>query len=87
MSAPRHFPAVADRDGNLKFMADKYTIELFREGGEGNGLERVLGSDDDLTTARRFYKLLVDEYPGRLVMLCDRARILARSDRSETMPE
>ena len=32
------------------------------------------------------YRGRVSQNPGRLVMLCDRARILARSDRPETMP-
>jgi hypothetical protein len=50
-------------------------------------LDRVLGSDDNLTEARALCGRLVGDYSGRLVMLCDRARILARSDRPETMPE
>jgi hypothetical protein len=27
-----------------------------------------------------------EQYPGRLIMLCDSARVLARSDRPETTP-
>jgi hypothetical protein len=42
-------------------MAGKYTIELFREGGTGKDLDRVLDSDEGLTTAGRSYKLFVDE--------------------------
>jgi hypothetical protein len=34
----------------------------------------------------RVYRGRVSQYPGRLVMLCDRTRVLARSDRPETMP-
>lgn len=41
------------------------------------GIETVLDSD----AARALMK-----HPGRLVMLSDRARVLARSDRPETMP-
>jgi len=46
----------------------------------------VLDSDDRLEAARALYWRTVMKYPGRLVMLCDRARVLARSDRPNTMP-
>jgi hypothetical protein len=65
----------------------QYSIELFRKGGEGKGLERVLDRDDNLSVARAIYRGPVEQYPGRLIMLCDRARVLARSDRPETMPQ
>lgn len=64
----------------------KYSIELFRDGGEGAGIEGVLMRHDSLAAARASYKAAVLKNPGRLVMLCDRARVLARSDRPETMP-
>jgi hypothetical protein len=64
----------------------KYSIELFKEGGEGVGQEEILDRHDNLTVARAIYRGRVSQYPGRLVMLCDRARILTRSDRPETMP-
>ncbi len=67
-------------------MEDKYSIELFRDGGEGAGIERVLGRHDNLAVSRALYKAHVRDNPGRLIMLCDRARVLARSDRPETMP-
>jgi hypothetical protein len=67
-------------------MDGKYTIELFKVGGEGAGLEAVVARDDRLDVARVLYELVIEEYSGRLVMLCDRARVLARSDRPETMP-
>jgi hypothetical protein len=31
------------------------------------------------------YERSVKRYPGRLIMLCDGARVLARSDRPEAM--
>jgi hypothetical protein len=43
-------------------------------------------SRPNLTIARAIYRGRVEQCPGRLVMLCDRARVLARSDRPETMP-
>jgi hypothetical protein len=62
----------------------KYSVELFKEGGEGAGQEEIVDRHDNLTVARAIYRGRVLQYPGRLVMLCDRA--LARSDRAETMP-
>jgi hypothetical protein len=57
-----------------------------KEGGEGAGREEIVDRHDNLTVARAIYRRRVSQYPGRLVMLCDRARVLARSDRPETMP-
>ena len=64
----------------------KYSVELFKECGEGAGLQEILDRHDNWTVARAIYRGRVSQYPGRLVMLCDRARILASSDRPETMP-
>jgi hypothetical protein len=62
----------------------KYSIELFREGGEGAGIETILVRHDNLAVSRALYKGAVLSHPDRLVILCDRARVLARSDRPET---
>jgi hypothetical protein len=64
----------------------KYSVELFKEGGERAGQEEIIDRHDNLTVARATYRGRVSQNPGRLVMLCDRAQILARSDRPETMP-
>ena len=37
----------------------------------------------DLKIARSIYRTRVEEYPGRLIMICDHARVLARSDQPE----
>ena len=68
-------------------MEGKYSIELFRAGGERAGIEKILVRHDSLNVARALYKAAVLNYSERLIMLCDRARVLARSDRPETMPE
>jgi hypothetical protein len=68
-------------------MEGKYSIELFRDGGEGAGIEKILVRHDSLTVARTLYKVAALNCSERLIMLCDRARVLARSDRPETMPE
>jgi hypothetical protein len=60
--------------------------QLFKPDGEGDGLEQILDRHDSLTIARAIYRGRVAQLPGRLVMLCDRARVLARSDRPETLP-
>jgi hypothetical protein len=63
-------------------MEGKYSIELFREGGEGAGIEATLARHDDLATARALYRWHALNNPGRLVMLRVRSRVLARSDRT-----
>jgi len=68
-------------------MDGKYTIELCRPGGEGAGIERVFERQDDLTIARNLYRTIAKEYPDRVVMLCDRPRVLARSDQPDAMPD
>ncbi len=59
-------------------MEGKYSIELFREGGEGADIEGVLVRHDSLAVARALYKAAVPRQPDRLIMLCDRARVLAQ---------
>ena len=61
-------------------MEGKYSIELFREGDEGAGIEKVLARHDDLHAARALYRWHTLNNPGRLIMLRVRARVLARSD-------
>ena len=59
---------------------------LFKPGGEHAGIEEIVDRHADLKVARSIYRARVEQYPGRLIMLCDHARVLARSDRPETMP-
>jgi len=68
-------------------MEGNYTVELCLPDGFSAGVEGVIASEDDLTTARALYRQAVASNPDREVLLCDRARVLARSDRAETMPE
>jgi hypothetical protein len=67
----------------IECMEGKYRIVLFRDGGEGAGIERMLARHDDLSTAYALYKAHVKDNRGRLLMLCDGARVLARSDRPQ----
>jgi hypothetical protein len=58
----------------------RYSIELFKLGGEGAGIEEILDRHADLQIARSIYRTCVEKYAGRLIMLCDHARMLSRSD-------
>ncbi len=48
------------------------------------GPEEVLDRHDNLTVARAIYRGRVEQHSQRVVLLCDRARVLARSDRPDT---
>ena len=63
----------------------RYWVVLFNSGGESAGIERELAREPRLEVARSRYNESVATYPDRLVMLCDRATVLARSDRSMTL--
>jgi hypothetical protein len=60
-------------------------VALFDWGGESAGVERELAREPRLEVARSKYIESLARYPSRLMMLCDRAMVLARSDRSAAM--
>ena len=64
----------------------RYTVWLFKSDGESAGIDRVIDTSDDLDALRLSYWRAIIQYSDRLIMLCDRAIVLARSDRLETMP-
>ena len=47
-----------------------------------NLILRPQARHDNLAVSRALFKAAAEKHPGRLVMLCDRARVLARSDRA-----
>jgi hypothetical protein len=57
-------------------MEGKYSVELFLPAGERAGVEEILDRHDNLTIARAICRGRVEQFPGRLVMLRDRARLL-----------
>jgi hypothetical protein len=59
-----------------------YSIVLFREGGEGAGHEMELAREARFDVARTLYEMMCAQYLGRLVMLCNKAQILRRNDRT-----
>jgi hypothetical protein len=70
----------------MKFASTgRYAVELFRDESVGSGIEAVLGQESNLKTALVLYKLMIAHYPGRLIVLCDQAPVLARSDRPAMM--
>ena len=52
----------------------KYSIELFKLGGEDAGIEEILDRHADLRVARSIYRASVEKFPERLIMLCDGAQ-------------
>ncbi len=65
-------------------MSVKYSIEIMNEAS--GSIDHVFGSNNDLTTARGLYRRACLLFPDRIILLRDRARVLARSDRSESIP-
>jgi hypothetical protein len=59
----------------------RYWIALFNEGGESAGVQRELARCDQVQLAWKRYRELAAKHPARIIMLCDRATVLARSDR------
>src|SRR5215471_16159183 len=58
----------------------KYRVELVTRNGDGDCLREVLYRRDNLALVRAIFKGYVERYSGRVVVLYDRAQVLARSD-------
>jgi hypothetical protein len=86
-SRPANVHSNAGPESRQNFcMGGRYSIELFREGGEGAGVDQVLARYENLTIARACLRANIKRYPDRLIILCDRFRVIARSDGPETTP-
>jgi hypothetical protein len=57
------------------------SVELCKQDREG--IEQNLDRHADPKVARSIYRTSIEQYPGRLIMLCDGARVLIRSDRPD----
>jgi hypothetical protein len=68
-----HVPAARTWLENLR-----YSVEVFA--ADESRLEEVVARVGDLTVAQAAYDAAVPRYPGKLVMLCSKARVLRRSD-------
>jgi hypothetical protein len=58
----------------------KYSVELVTRNGDGDCLREVLYRHDNLALVRALFKGYSKRYAGRVIVLYDRARVLARSD-------
>jgi len=58
----------------------KYSVELVTRNGDGDCLREVLYRHDNLALARALFKGCIERYSGRVIVLYDRAQVLARSD-------
>jgi len=56
----------------------RYSVEI---GRDDQHLEEVVARVEDLTTAWAIFDLTIARRPEKLVLLCQSARILRRSDR------
>ena len=61
---------------------ERYRVALFNEGGEHAGVQRELARCFQPEEAYLKYSEYAEAYPSRLIMLIDRATVLARSDRA-----
>ena len=66
-------------------MRGKYTIEICHPGGEYAGIDKEFGHTNDPNVTLKVCSLLTGKYPDRIVMLCERGRVLACSDRPDTI--
>jgi hypothetical protein len=61
-------------------MKIQYSIELIKNSGDRLVAESVLARESDLDAAHALYRFCASQFPNRLILLADRARVLARSD-------
>jgi len=61
-------------------MSAQYSVELIEQGSEGVGVEHILARESNLDAARAFYRFCIRQFPNRVFLLADRARVLDRSD-------
>jgi hypothetical protein len=61
-------------------MRAQYSIELIEQGSGGVLVEHILARESDLDAARAFYRFCTRQFPNRIFLLADRARVLDRSD-------
>ena len=77
---PRLHACMPGARGELGRMKTQYSIELIRMSANGLTEEGVLARESDLDTAKALYKFCAKQFPHRVIVLADRARVLARSD-------
>ena len=58
----------------------RYRVELVTRNGGGDCSREVLYRHDNLALVRALFKGCIERYSGRVIVLYDRSRVLARSD-------
>ena len=58
----------------------QYSIEVIEQSSKGVSVEHILACESDLDAARAFYRFCTRQFPNRVFLLADRARVLDRSD-------
>jgi hypothetical protein len=58
----------------------KYRVELVTRNGGGDCSREVLYRHHNLALVRALFKGCIERYSGRVIVLYDRSRVLARSD-------
>ena len=61
-------------------MKTEYSVELLKESRNGYCAARILARESDLDAARAMYAFCASQFSNSIILLADRARILARSD-------
>lgn len=61
-------------------MKAQYSVELLRESRDGVIAASILAQETDLDAAHAMYKFCTRQFSNCVILLADRARILARSD-------
>lgn len=61
-------------------MKTQYSIELIKERSDGATSARILARESDFENAQALYKFCKRQFPNRVILLADRALVLARSD-------
>lgn len=56
----------------------RYSVQVL---SSPDRIEEVVARVSELTTAHAVFDLTVTQRPGKLVMLCQKARVIRRSDR------
>lgn len=61
-------------------MNARYSIEVIDQGRDGIIVDHILARESDLDSAHALYKFCITQFPNRVFLLTDRARVLVRSD-------
>jgi hypothetical protein len=61
-------------------MKARYSVEVIDQGQGGIIADHILARENDLDAAHALYRFCTRQFPNRVFLLTDRARVLVRSD-------